>query len=84
MKEKINCPYCAKEMEINRRPFSDLINVECKKCHINIIVDDLNNAEDIIRNYYRGQWNFEIKYVRGEIEYARIGGSHRPLPTKEK
>ena len=84
MGEKVNCPYCGKEMEINKSPFSDLVNVECRKCHIYITVSDLNDVESILRYYYRGQWNFEMKYVNGEIEYARIGGGRRPLPTKEE
>ena len=82
----IKCPCCNKEMKISKSPLLDdiLYHAECKDCHISITTDiSLKQVDWLLYCLYRGQWDFEIKYTNGEINYARIGGGRRPLPAKE-
>lgn len=84
--EEIKCPYCNKPMKISKVPYLDkeLMRVRCKDCHILITTETLANVEWVIKCFYRGQWDFEVKYINGELMYSRIGGGHRISPTKEE
>ena len=84
MEEKIICPSCKKEMEINKSPFTDLRCVRCKDCHISITVNNLEDVEYILKHFYHGQWNFEVKYINNIVEHAQIGGGVRPERREEE
>ena len=82
----VKCPHCDKKMKMSETPYLDktLTREECKDCHISVAAQSKNVIELILRNWYCGQWDFDMMYINGEIVYARIGGGHRPLPTKEE
>lgn len=84
MEEKIICPCCNKEMKITRSPFYGFYHTECDYCHIFITTKDLSDTSYILNTLYCGQWDFEIKYIDGKIEYARIGGGYRPPISEEE
>ena len=81
--KKIKCPCCNKEMEVSETPLRDavLYDAKCRNCHIAVTTDTSpKNLDWLLFCFYRGQWDFEMKYINGEIIYARVGGGHRPLP----
>ena len=83
MENIIKCPCCGKEMKISKNPFVNAYRVECNYCHIAVTSEELHNVEFILFGLYRGQYDFEVKYIDGKIEYARIGGGYRPPVLKE-
>ena len=78
MKDIIKCPCCNKEMKISETSFYGFYTVECSTCHISVSTKSLQDTKYVLNTLYCGQWDFEIKYTNGKIEYARIGGGYRP------
>lgn len=84
MISKINCPYCDKEMKLKKVPYfnKELYRAKCKACHIFVTADHPQNIKWLLDCFYRGQLEFEIRYVDGEIIQANIGGGHRTIPAR--
>jgi len=81
---KINCPYCNKTIELKKVPYLDkeLYRMECKPCHIFVTAESYYDIRWLLDCLYRGQLEFEVRYVDQEIIQANIGGGHRTIPVR--
>lgn len=78
MEEKIICPHCKKEMKLAQTPIFGLYCAGCSNCHISVAAKYVKDIEVVLDELYRNQYDFEVRYIDGIVEHARIGGGIRP------